>query len=73
MYDDLGCSGDEVDFDHCHNRGIGNSDCNHYEDAGVRCGKKELSHGLYIYISESCSEIIETIDIFSFLSEFGKK
>lgn len=38
VYDDLGCSGDEVDFEHCHNRGIGNSDCNHYEDAGVRCG-----------------------------------
>ena len=35
--DDVGCSGSEQSLVNCSHRGIGNEDCAHNEDAGVRC------------------------------------
>ena len=35
--DDVGCSGSEQSLVNCSHRGIGNEDCGHHEDAGVRC------------------------------------
>lgn len=35
--DDLGCFGDEASLVACVHRGLGENNCNHAEDAGVRC------------------------------------
>ena len=37
VLDDVDCDGDESDIFDCDNRGLGNHNCAHYEDAGVRC------------------------------------
>lgn len=39
VYDDLVCTGSEVDLFNCQHRGLGVNDCGHNEDAGVKCGK----------------------------------
>lgn len=46
VYDDLKCSGDEIDFVHCQYFRLASSNCNHSEDVGVRCGKEVLTHEL---------------------------
>ena len=37
MLDDVFCKGTETSITACKNRGWRQSDCNHYEDASVRC------------------------------------
>lgn len=47
VYDDLVCTGSETDLLYCQHRGLGQSDCSHYEDAGVKCGKPcKLNNGI---------------------------
>lgn len=46
VYDDLVCTGSEADLLNCQHRGLGQSDCSHYEDAGVKCGKTKLFNGI---------------------------
>lgn len=41
-FDDLGCSGSEPNLFSCLHNPLGDHNCGHGEDAGVRCGK-ELS------------------------------
>lgn len=36
-FDDVGCIGNEQTVFDCSNSGVGNNDCDHSEDAGVRC------------------------------------
>ena len=36
-FDEVGCTGSEQTVFNCSNNGIGNNDCDHSEDAGVRC------------------------------------
>ena len=35
--DDLNCVGTELNIGHCSHIGLGNHDCDHYEDAGIKC------------------------------------
>ena len=37
ILDDVGCSGNESTLFSCSHNGIGNHNCGHMEDAGVRC------------------------------------
>lgn len=37
-FDELECSGSEIDLFHCKGPPIGVHDCGHSEDAGVQCG-----------------------------------
>ena len=39
--DNVGCSGTESSLLNCSHAGIGNHNCVHSEDAGVRCQSKE--------------------------------
>lgn len=39
-FDDLACTGSEVDLFRCHHNLIGVNNCQHAEDAGVQCGKE---------------------------------
>lgn len=39
VYDDLGCHGSEADLYDCPHMYIGHHNCEHYEDAGVNCGR----------------------------------
>ena len=39
LLDDVDCDGDEETIFECQHRGIGDNNCGHSEDAGVRCGK----------------------------------
>ena len=36
--DDIDCLGNESSLISCSHKGVGNHNCRHYEDAGVRCG-----------------------------------
>ena len=40
LLDDVFCTGTEETVFDCQHRGIGNHNCEHYDDAGVRCGKQ---------------------------------
>ena len=40
------CTGNETSLYECQNAGIGVHNCNHDEDAGVRCQRKQL----YVYL-----------------------
>lgn len=42
--DDVQCTGWEDRLDHCLTRGWGVNDCNHGEDAGVRCAEGNVSN-----------------------------
>ena len=46
LLDEVQCTGIESSLSQCPHAGIGNHDCSHFEDAGVRClsGK---SHHMY--------------------------
>ena len=37
MMDEVDCEGTEAELIHCKQRAWGQNDCNHHEDAGVRC------------------------------------
>ena len=39
--DNLDCEGDERDLWECDHNDWGDTDCYHFEDAGIRCGKKK--------------------------------
>ena len=39
LLDDVACAGDEATIFDCGHRGVGLHNCQHSEDAGVRCGK----------------------------------
>ncbi|XP_011677589.2 sushi, von Willebrand factor type A, EGF and pentraxin domain-containing protein 1 [Strongylocentrotus purpuratus] len=43
--DDLGCYGDEASLVACIHRGLGKNNCNHAEDAGVRCSTSPPTSG----------------------------
>ena len=47
-FDDVGCTGSEQTVFDCSNSGIGNNNCGHSNDAGVRCIPSE-STPLFIY------------------------
>ena len=38
LLDDVECTGDEETLAECSQNGVGQHDCGHSEDAGVRCG-----------------------------------
>ena len=42
LLDDVQCTGNEDNLSQCPHIGIGNHNCVHSEDAGVRCGKSWL-------------------------------
>ena len=42
LLDDVDCTGDESSLSQCYHDGIGNHDCIHTEDVGVRCGEKSF-------------------------------
>ncbi len=57
LLDNLACTGDEATLIDCPSNGIGNHNCFHFEDAGVRCsdpictnGETRLVHGDHNYI-----------------------
>ena len=37
VLDDLQCTGSESRLIDCHHSGLGNHNCDHFQDAGVRC------------------------------------
>ena len=39
LLDDVQCRGNETSLSQCPHNGIGNHNCFHYENVGVRCGK----------------------------------
>ena len=39
LLDSVQCTGSESSLSQCPHAGIGNHNCFHFEDAGVRCGK----------------------------------
>ena len=39
--DDVECAGTETTLASCTHRGFGNNNCNHREDAGVRCEERK--------------------------------
>ena len=43
LLDDVDCTGDESSLSQCYHDGIGNHNCIHIEDVGVRCGKMWFS------------------------------
>lgn len=46
VFQDITCNGTEADLIHCRHTAMGYAHCNHNEDAGVRCGKDNLTHFL---------------------------
>jgi len=42
LLDDVDCIGNESSLSQCYHDGIGNHDCRHIEDVGVRCGEKSF-------------------------------
>ena len=40
--DQVGCDGTESRLEDCSHDGVGNHDCNHFEDASVICGGMQL-------------------------------
>ena len=37
VFDDVACTGEETNITECSHSGLGVNDCDHSEDAGVRC------------------------------------
>lgn len=46
VFQDITCNGTEADLIHCRHTAMGYAHCNHNEDAGVRCGKDNLTNFL---------------------------
>ena len=51
LLDDVDCRGDESSLSQCYHDGIGNHDCTHFEDVGVRCGEKSFVFKFYNIIN----------------------
>ena len=49
VLDEVQCEGVEDSLSECHHDGIGNHDCAHFEDAGVRCLSGEMAVLYYQY------------------------
>ena len=53
LLDEVRCKGNEKNIIHCNHRGWYRTNCNHYEDAGVKCHAPQLQgHEVHIFSRE---------------------
>ena len=48
VLDNVECDGSETELQLCPHNGVGNHNCRHFEDAGVKCNGKTMRGGLGI-------------------------
>ena len=68
LLDEVRCKGNEKNIIHCHHRGWYRTNCNHYEDAGVKCHAPQLQ-GHEVYMFSSVLWKIETEELNFFLND----